>query len=459
LKPGYDSRLMSTPASGSGLGERLLHPETIWDRIVRWGIFCAALAAIVAVLGSAFVYLIWPLRVIFPPVALALVVVYLLNPLVSLLNRRGLRRGFAVAVIYLAFVAVVGVGLSFLIPVISHQITAFIDKLPNYVEDATQAINRFAARRHSNFRIHLTTKQIQDYIVNNRGAIVGVLGGVKSFAFGLIHVLITVVIGTVLSVYILLDLPKIQASIRSMMPERRRDEIIGLAEKIGGALGGFFRGQLLVALFVGIASAIGLTLVKIPFAAVVGLIAGVFNLVPLIGPFIGAIPAVILGLLSGDPIRALWGALVLLGVQQIDNHIISPNVMGRTVKLHPITVMLALLAAGTLFGLFGMLLIIPGIAAVKAVAQHLWSKRAVRDAIAEAMPDGATPQIMTESVEVEEDVRTSSDGSTETKTTVTEKTTLAGAGKAGAKKGRASAVRRTSRDSRDAPKRKRSRSR
>jgi predicted PurR-regulated permease PerM len=453
-------RAMSTPASGSGLGDRLLHPQTFWDRTVRWGIFCAALAAIVGVVGTLFVYLVWPLRVIFPPLALALVVVYLLNPLVSTLHRRGLRRGLAVAVVYLAFVAVVGVGLSLLIPVISHQISAFINKLPVYVEDATSAINRFAARRHSNFRIHLTTKQVQDYIVQNRSTIIGVLGGVKSFAFGLIHILITIVIGTVLSVYILLDLPKIQASIRMMMPESRRDEISGLAEKIGAALGGFFRGQLLVALFVGIASAVGLTLVKIPFAAVVGMIAGVFNLVPLIGPFIGAIPAVILGLLSGDPIRALWGALVLLAVQQIDNHIISPNVMGRTVKLHPITVMLALLAAGSLFGLFGMLLIIPGIAAVKAVVQHVWAKRRVREAIVDALPDDVTPQVVADSVEVESEVR-ETDGGVTTKTVVKEEAIVEErpAAKSAVKKGRSAAARRTSRGSRAGPKRKRSRSR
>jgi predicted PurR-regulated permease PerM len=448
---------MSTRASGSGLGDRLLHPEAIWDRIVRWGIFCAALAAIVGVVGSAFVFLVWPLRVIFPPLALALVVVYLLNPLVSRLHRRGVRRGLAVAVIYLAFIAVVGVGLSLLIPVISHQITGFIDKLPSYVEDATSAINRFAARRHSSFRINLTTKEIQNYIVDNRSTIIGVLGGVRSFAFGLIHILITVVIGTVLSVYILLDLPKIQASIRQMLPEKRREEIIGLSEKIGGALGGFFRGQLLVALFVGIASAVGLTLVKIPFAAVVGMIAGVFNLVPLIGPFIGAIPAVILGLLSGDPKRALWGALVLLLVQQIDNHIISPNVMGRTVKLHPITVMLALLAAGSLFGLFGMLLIIPGIAAVKAVAQHVWSKRRVREAIADAFPNEATPQVVADAVEVETDVREVASGATKVKTVVKDETTVEPTTPKGrVKKGRSTGARRTSRGSRGATKRKRS---
>ncbi len=398
---------MAPSLPGSSLGDRLLHPQSIWDRIVRWGVFCAALAAIVGGVGAAFMFLVWPLRVIFAPVALALVVVYLLNPLVNRLQRRGIRRGLSVALIYVAFVAVVTTALSFLIPLIARQISGFIRDLPGYVEDVTKEINQFAARRGWDFKIDLSSEQIQQYVSDNREAIIGVLGGVRSFAFGVIHILITLVIGIILSIYILLDLPKIQQSVRSMLPEERRDEIIGLTEKIGSALGGFFRGQLLVALFVGVASAVGLTIVGIPFAAVVGLIAGVFNLVPLIGPFIGAIPAVILALLSDQPSDAIWAGVVLLAVQQIDNHIISPNVMGRTVKLHPITVMLALLAAGSLFGIFGMLLVIPLIAALKAVAQHLWSKRTVRDAIAEAYP-GEAPAVFAESVVVEEEI--ASDG-------------------------------------------------
>jgi predicted PurR-regulated permease PerM len=428
-------------SGSSTFGERIIHPETIWDRVVRWGVFCAALSAIVGVVVSAFVFLILPFRVVFAPIALALVVVYLLNPLVSMLERRGMRRGFAVAIIFLGFVGIVSGAMALLIPVITRQIGAFIDHLPGYVEDATSAINRFAARRHLNFRIHLTTEQIQSYVFKNKETIVGVLGGVRSFAASLIHVLITLVIGVILSVYILLDLPKIQKGIREMLPPGRRDEITGLAEKIGGALGGFFRGQLLVALFVGLASALGLTLVKVPFAAVVGLIAGVFNLVPLIGPFIGAIPAVILGLLSGHAIRALWGALVLLLVQQIDNHIISPNVMGRTVKLHPITVMLALLAAGSMFGIFGMLLVIPAIAAIKAVAQHLWSKRSVREALAEAMPGDVASAVAAAGLVA---------------TTVAEP---GGDIDEGATEGRAPSKRRTSRGSRAGTKRKRSGSR
>jgi predicted PurR-regulated permease PerM len=447
---------MALPGVPASLGDRLLHPQSVWDRVVRWGLFCLALSAIVGVAASAFLFLIWPFRVIFAPVALALVVVYLLNPLVNLLEGRGVRRGIGVAIIYVAFVAVVTVALMLIVPVIARQISGFIDKLPDYVKEATDEINAFAAKRGSDFRINLTSEQVQSYIVDNRETIIGVLGGVRNFAFGIIHVLITLVIGIILSIYILLDLPKIQRTVRNLLPEGRREELSSLAEKLGSVLGSFFRGQLLVAVFVGVASAVGLTIVKIPFAAVVGLIAGVFNLVPLIGPFIGAIPAVILGLLSDEPIRALWGGLVLLAVQQIDNHIISPNVMARTVRLHPITVMLALLAAGSLFGIFGMLLIVPAVAAIKTIAQFLWEKRSVRDALASAIPDDVQPAVMTETVVVEE--------------VVVEVVPPDGAKRGGPKRkrpvsdgrkprARATAPRRTTRGSRPAKRSKRSRSR
>jgi predicted PurR-regulated permease PerM len=390
--------LAMTLPGGDGLGHRLIHPQTIWDRVVRWGLFSVSLAAVLVLVGVAFRYLLWPLRVLFAPVALALVVVYLLNPLVNRLERRGMRRGLAVAAIYVAFVAVVAVSLSLVVPVIARQIGGFVNELPRYVQDAAREVNDFAARRGWDFRVDLSAEQVQRYIAENRQAIIGVLGGVRSFAFGVFHVLITLVIGVILSIYILLDLPKIQRTVRSLLPEGRREELTALAERVGGVLGGFFRGQLLVATFVGVASAIGLTLVKIPFAAVVGLVAGVFNLVPLIGPFIGAVPAVILALLSGHPVRALWAGLVLLIVQQIDNHIISPNVMARTVRLHPITVMLALLAAGSLFGIFGMLLVVPGIAAAKVVAQYAWEKRSFREALAAAIPDAVQPEVVATSL-------------------------------------------------------------
>lgn len=313
-------------------------------------------------------------RVLLPPVAIALVVVYLLNPLVSALQNRGFRRGLAVAMVWLAFIAVITAILAAVIPVVARQISGLIDALPKYVEKATREINRLAERRGSSFRIHLTTEQVIKTVRENRETLVAFLGGVRSFATSVLHILIVVVLGAVLSIYLLVDLPKIKRALVAATPPRHRAEVSEISQKIGTALGGFFRGQFLVAAFVGVASAIGLTIVGLPFAVLVGLIAGIFNLVPLIGPFIGAIPAVAIAVLSGQPSKALWASLALLIVQQIDNHIVSPNVMGRTVKLHPITVMLGLLAGGTIAGILGMLVVVPSIAAAKILGQHAYAR-------------------------------------------------------------------------------------
>lgn len=346
------------------------------DWIRRAGIISWSLIGIGLLVYGVFRYVLGPIGVAFAPIAIALVVVYLLNPMVSAIERRGIRRGLGVAIIYLGFLAVVTVILSLLIPVIARQISGFIDELPNYIGKVTAEINEFAAKRGSEFRIEISSEEIFNAVQNNRETIISFLGGVRAVAANILHVVITVVLGAILSVYLLLDLPKIQRALKAAVPEHRRDDVVELVEKVGRAVGGFFRGQLLVATFVGVASAVGLTIIKLPFAVVIGLVVGIFNLVPLIGPFIGAIPAVFVGLLSGQPSRALWAMIVLLFVQQIDNHVISPNVIGRTVRLHPITVLLALLIGGTLAGIFGMLVVIPGVAAAKIIGQHFWARRA-----------------------------------------------------------------------------------
>lgn len=373
LGPGGEG-LPTTTAIAGGLAQRVL----------RWGLVAWSIIGIVGV-GALLYFAVRPLAVVLPPVAIALVVVYLLNPLVARLERRGIRRGLGVLLIYFLFVAVVVVVLAVLIPIVAHQVTAFIDDLPRLIEKAKTEINQFAAARGSDVRINLSSEEIQKSVFSNRETIASFLGGVRSFATGVLHIMITVLIGFIVSIYLLLDLPKIQRRVVAMIPATRRAEVISLGQEVGRALGGFFRGQMLVATFVGVASAVGLTLVKVPFAVVIGLLCGIFNLVPLIGPFIAAIPAVLVSLLSGEPKRALLALVVLLVVQQIDNHVISPNVMGRTVKLHPITVMLALLAGGTIAGIFGMLIVIPIVAAVKIVGLHFWSRRA---ALATAVAGG-----------------------------------------------------------------------
>ncbi|HEX9775240.1 MAG TPA: AI-2E family transporter [Actinomycetota bacterium] len=349
--------------------------KTLGDRI-RWlGVLSWSLLGILALAYVVWRYMLAPIAIVVAPLAIATVIVFLLNPIVSALERRGMRRGFGVLIVYVLFLASVGTALAFLIPLIGRQLTAFIDALPGYVNTVVDRVNEFAEARGFDARLDIRPEDVFEAIQQNRETIVSLLGGVQSFAGQILHVLITFVVGIFLSIYLLLDLPKIGAWFRRVLPARNLAELSQLGAKVNTAVGGFFRGQLLVATFVGVTSAIGLSLVKLPFALLIGLLAGVLNLIPLIGPFLAAIPAVLVGLLSGVPSRALWAAVVLLIVQQVDNHVVSPNVMGRTVRLHPVTVMLAMLVGATLAGILGMLVVIPSVAAIKIVAAHLWHKR------------------------------------------------------------------------------------
>jgi predicted PurR-regulated permease PerM len=341
------------------------HRPSPYERFVRIGIiaWCGIGVIILAYLMLRLMVYVNP---VVPPLLIAVAVVYLLNPLVSALERRGVPRVAGAGIVYVLFLCIVALIISLLVPVVTRQVGQVIDHFPDYVADGQATIRRLAARfgQEPNFR--LDAEQVREWLSagENRQAVTRYLTGLRSVTNSVISGLIIIVLGPVMAFYLLVDLPRL----------RRGAMALSLMDRIGQAVGGFFRGQLLVALFVGVASSIGLWAIGLPYWLLVGIVAGIFNLVPLVGPFIGGGLAVIIALVSGEPLKAVWAALVLLAVQQIDNHLISPNVMGRTVQLHPVVVMLALLVGASFAGLFGMLVVVPLVAVAKIVFLYMWSK-------------------------------------------------------------------------------------
>jgi predicted PurR-regulated permease PerM len=309
---------------------------------------------------------------IFPPLFVALITIYLLNPAVTLLQSRGLSRVFGSCLSYLLLALVLGVAVALLIPVLVNQAAVFARELPKAVErfgDFAHDLSLDVERRVGG------DFQLSEWVGNRSDLVSDALTRVGGFLRGAVQTLTLIVIGLVVGFYLLVDLPRMQRSALHMVPPGRRDEVREIASAVGATMGAFFRGQLLVALIVGLMSAVGMWAIGLPSWAVVGLICGFFNLVPLIGPFIGAVPAVLIAATLGSPIKVLLVIVILTVVQQIDNHFISPNVMGWSVKLHPVTVMLSLIAGATLAGLFGMLVAVPISAALKIVFAHIWRTR------------------------------------------------------------------------------------
>jgi predicted PurR-regulated permease PerM len=365
------------------------HRPSPYERFVRIGVVAWCGIGVI-ILGYLLLRLMVYVNPIVPPLLIAVAVVYLLNPLVSALERRGVPRVAGAGIVYVLFLCIVALVVSLLVPVVTRQVSQVIDHFPDYLADAQAYVRRVAARfgQEPNFR--LDAEQVRQWLSagENRQTVTRYLTGLRSVTTSLLSGLIIFVLGPVMAFYLLVDLPRLRRGAMALIPPARREEITGLMDRIGQAVGGFFRGQLLVALFVGVASSIGLWAIGLPFWLLVGMVAGVFNLVPLVGPFIGGALAVIIALIDGQPLTALWAALVLLAVQQIDNHLISPNVMGRTVQLHPVVVMLALLVGASFAGLFGMLVIVPLVAVAKIVFLFMWSKYvAYGDELTQGSPD------------------------------------------------------------------------
>jgi predicted PurR-regulated permease PerM len=353
---------------------RVLGPPYV-ARAARWGILAWATIGLLLIGYFAFRYVVYPIRIIFPPLVVALIMLYLLNPLVSGMERRGMRRGWATLLVYMAFLAVVGTGLYFLVPLVAEQVDAFVRAAPSIFREVSEGFQSFFSQFGFN---------VQPAAPESSG-VLSFLGDLVSLTRPILEIVLVLVVGPILAFYLMVDLPKIRAGLKALVPVRRRREVEDVTRRIGQAIGSFFRGQFLVAIFVGLASAIGLWIVGLPYWALVGLVSGLFNLIPLIGPIIGTVLAILVatttdvsgGLLNLQPglPLAIGAVLVLLVVQQIDNHVLSPNIVGRTVNLHPVTVMLGLLAGGTLLGLWGMLLAVPVMASLKILILHVWDTR------------------------------------------------------------------------------------
>lgn len=368
-----------------------------WERLRRAGIGAWSLIGIAIVLLIGF-WLLLKVRVIFPPLVLATLVIYILNPLVTRLEVRGVSRIWGTLLGFVVFFGILTLILMASIPFVSNQVQGFSDDLPKFKRQTVQFVDDTAASIEDRFGVEIDTSQIDcllgadelegipspseercDEVTRDlREDLLDRAGNFTSIGRSLLEIILVFVIGPLVALYLLIDLPQIQRDLLNLVPEVHREEARDLGGKIGRAVGGFFRGQLLVALFVGVLSAIGFRIIGLPFWFVIGAIAGFFNLVPLIGPFIGGGVGFVIGTISGGIGLGLQAALVELIVQQIDNHLVSPMVMRRTVRLHPATVMLALLAGGTIAGFWGILLAVPGVAVAKILLSHLWATRVLQ---------------------------------------------------------------------------------
>jgi predicted PurR-regulated permease PerM len=316
------------------------------------------------------------LRDILLPFVAGFALAYLLDPLADRLERMGLGRLGATLIILILFVVVFILALVLLIPLIAHQLAVFIERLPAYVARLQELAAQYGGPLIERFGGKSALPDVQRSVGNLVGEGVAWLGAfLQSLWSGgqaLLSVFALLVVTPVVAFYLLVDWDRMVATVDAWVPLRQRDTIRAIARDIDRAIAGFIRGQAAVCLILGTFYAFGLTMIGLNFGALIGLTAGLLSFIPYVGSLTGLFLSVGVAIVQFWPD---WGWIVAtLGVfafgQFVEGNILSPKLVGASVGLHPVWLMFALLAFGSLFGFVGLLLAVPLAAAAGVIARH-----------------------------------------------------------------------------------------
>jgi predicted PurR-regulated permease PerM len=329
-------------------------------------------------------------RIIWLPLVFAGGLVFLLNPLVSALQRLRVPRIVGTFLAFLTLAALVVAAGFLLVPVVQQQSADFAQELPNLYDTILVWLEDTGERLNLDIGPPPTLESIQAWIQDpaNQETIQQVIGNFGSFGGDLIRgvaeLLAVVVLAPLLALYMLIDLPRTKGLATELTPPSHREEATFVAGQVVTALGSFVRGQLLVAFIVGLAGSLGLWILDIPFWLIIGILSGILNLVPFAGPVVGGALAALVALLDGSLTKALIAVVIFTLIQQLDNHVITPLVQRARVQLSPMVIVLALIIGGSLAGLLGVLVAVPLTAAIRIIVGHLWRTRVLGQSWAEA---------------------------------------------------------------------------
>jgi predicted PurR-regulated permease PerM len=310
------------------------------------------------------------------------IIALILNPAVAFLQRSRLPRGLAVLAVYLGFfLTLAGIGVLLANP-ISSQVKSFTHSLPHLVNEANRTIIALEGDLHG-LGIHLRLAEqgktalqtIQDKLSRSGSSIVSFGGGLLTET---VSAGFDIVLVFVLSVYMLVYGERIGKLVRRVMPDgdgTRADDYPTLVQR---AVSHYVQGQLVFSLIMGATAGVALYVFGVigifpdgrKYALVFAVVFGLMELVPYIGPFLGALPPILVALLT-DPITAVWVALLFIGIQQLEGHIVAPQIFGHSLRINPLLVIFALLLGQHLYGLVGALLALPVLSILRETVLYL----------------------------------------------------------------------------------------
>jgi predicted PurR-regulated permease PerM len=313
-------------------------------------------------------YLLYLLR---KPISWILIAAFLavaLSPPVNVLARH-MRRGFAIAIVYLGLLAIPIALIALIVPPLITEANDFADKVPSYARDVTKYVKENKRLRKINEDYDITSKLEQEAgkLPNRLG---GAAGTLRDVGFGIVNSLFALITILVLTAFLLgSGRTWVDALVASRPPEQR-DRLRRSLDNMAQAVAGYVAGALLIALIAGIATYVVLTILGVPFRGPLALIAGLFSLIPLIGATIAAVLIGLVTVFNDFPTTTIIWVIWAIAYQQFENHVIQPQVQKRTVNVQPFITIVAVLFGATLLGILGALVAIPIAASIQILLRE-----------------------------------------------------------------------------------------
>jgi predicted PurR-regulated permease PerM len=322
------------------------------------GVLALALRVAVATVSGVVPYLI-----------VATLVVFLLNPAIRRLSARGVPRRAAVVVVFVTTMGLAAVALGLLVPATVHQTQELVRSSPNLLRKGGGLVGRLS--HSSSPLVRRVGESASTWVDKHTGTVRGELHTFVGAGLQLAHAGLVLVLGGFLGFLLLLSLPSTAQGVMAMVPPSVRSDLEPWLTHVRRIVGGYVRARLIVSAAVGILATVGLWAVGMPFWLVLGVIVGLANLIPMFGAWIGALPIALVALATKPPpfILVVLGIVALAHV--VDGYILSPIVLKEATDLHPVVVLLAVLAGADLFGFWGVLAAIP-VAGVVQLTLREW---------------------------------------------------------------------------------------
>lgn len=306
-------------------------------------------------------------KALFLPFLLAGLLFYLTRPLAAILMKWHVPRKIAILLIFVLLIGVLTSIVNLLVPSIQHQFNRLVDNFPAMVNAVQEGITYWQQNQDS--IPGFVTEAVNDagdklkQMFSNTGTFI------TNFLSNLVGLFFSLVVVPFILFYLLHDHEKFMPSVLRFLPKKREDEMRDVLRDMDNALASYIQGQVIVSACVGVMLLIGYFIIDLDYALLLALFGMVMNVIPFLGPFIAVTPALIAAWFQ-DPIMVIYVAIIMLIAQQIESNAISPQVMGRVLNVHPLTIILLILIGASLSGVLGMILIIPTYAVSKVIVQH-----------------------------------------------------------------------------------------